>query len=347
MASVKEGILLSLGNPLLDVQSKVEKAFLDKWGLKENDAILCDDKMLPMFDDLVATYKDQIEYVAGGSAQNTMRVAQWILKKPKSVIFMGCVGKDKYGQILESKASEVGVNVVYQIHPTLLTGKCAVCIYEHNRSLCAHLAAANCFTISHLEVAKHWELVQAAQFYYVAGFHLTVCPAAILKLAQHASGENKTFCMNLSAPFICSAFKEPLLAAFPYIDVLFGNEAEAAEFAKENGINASSMEDIASQMANMPKVTEKRPRMVIITQGADPAIVAQGDKIHKFPVAVLDKSKIVDTNGAGDAFAGGFLSQLVQGKPLAACVDAGMWAAGVIIQNSGCTFPAKCDYTSK
>jgi adenosine kinase len=49
----------------------------------------------------------------------------------------------------------------------------------------------------------------------------------------------------------------------------------------------------------------------------------------------------VDTNGAGDAFVGGFLSQLVAGKDTAECVRAGNYAANVVIQRSGCTFPAK------
>ena len=48
--------------------------------------------------------------------------------------------------------------------------------------------------------------------------------------------------------------------------------------------------------------------------------------------------------GAGDAFVGGFLSQLIQGKPLADCVRAGHYASRVIIQRSGCTFPKECDF---
>lgn len=55
------------------------------------------------------------------------------------------------------------------------------------------------------------------------GFPLTVCPSAILRIAKHAN-ENKTFCMNLSAPFICQFFKDQLLSVLPYVDILFGNE---------------------------------------------------------------------------------------------------------------------------
>lgn len=53
---------------------------------------------------------------------------------------------------------------------------------------------------------------------------------------------------------------------------------------------------------------------------------------------------MVDTNGAGDAFVGGFLSQLVLEKSIAECVRAGHFAARTIIQRSGCTFPKECSY---
>jgi adenosine kinase len=58
-------------------------------------------------------------------------------------------------------------------------------------------------------------------------------------------------------------------------------------------------------------------------------------------VTRVPADKLVDTNGAGDAFVGGFLSQLVCGKDVAECVRAGSYAAGVIVQRSGCTFPDK------
>ena len=64
-------------------------------------------------------------------------------------------------------------------------------------------------------------------------------------------------------------------------------------------------------------------------------------QIQSYPVIEVPKEKLVDTNGAGDAFVGGFLSQLVAGKPVPECVRAGNFAANVCIQRSGATFPAK------
>lgn len=63
-----------------------------------------------------------------------------------------------------------------------------------------------------------------------------------------------------------------------------------------------------------------------------------------FPVLDIDQNDIVDTNGAGDAFVGGFLSALVQEQMLEECIRAGHYAAHVIIRRVGCTFPEKPDF---
>lgn len=81
---------------------------------------------------------------------------------------MGCVGKDKYSKILQDKASESGVNVRYQYHDKEPTGTCGVMITDKHRSLCANLAAANCFSPLHLEVPENNELLKIAQYIYIS-----------------------------------------------------------------------------------------------------------------------------------------------------------------------------------
>jgi adenosine kinase len=83
----------------------------------------------------------------------------------------------------------------------------------------------------------------------------------------------------------------------------------------------------------------KRSRMVVITQGADPTIVVSEGKVHEFPVIPIKSENIVDTNGAGDAFVGGFLSQLAQGKSVDVCVKGGNYLANLVIQRSGASYP--------
>ncbi|NWH93606.1 ADK kinase, partial [Aegithalos caudatus] len=176
------------------------------------------------------------------------------------------------------------------------------------------------------------------------GFFLTVSPEAVLKVAAQASANNKIFSLNLSAPFISQFYKEPMMKVMPYVDVLFGNETEAASFAREQGFETEDIKEIARKTQALPKVNTKRQRIVVFTQGKNDTILATENEVTTFPVLVSDQSEIVDTNGAGDAFVGGFLSQLVYDRPVTECIRAGHYAASVIIKRSGCTFPEKPDF---
>ncbi|XP_034165095.2 LOW QUALITY PROTEIN: adenosine kinase b [Pangasianodon hypophthalmus] len=342
--TLSENALFGMGNPLLDICAVVDKDFLDKYGLKPNDQILAEEKHKALFDELVK--KSKVEYHAGGSTQNSVKVAQWMIQEPHKVAtFFGCIGKDHFGEILKQKAAEAHVDAHYYEQNEQPTGTCAACITGDNRSLVANLAAANCYNKEkHLDLESNWSLVEKARVYYIAGFFLTVSPDSVLKVARHASAHNKIFGLNLSAPFISQFFKEPLMSVMPYVDILFGNETEAAAFAKEQGFEADDIEEIARRVQLLPKVNKNRQRIVVFTQGQYDTVATVGEKVTRFPVLDIDQNDIVDTNGAGDAFVGGFLSELVQEKSLEQCIHAGHYAANVIIRRSGCTFPEKPDF---
>lgn len=155
-----------MGNPLLDISATVDQELLSKYNMKPNDAILAEDQHKPLYGELTQQYKP--DFIAGGSVQNALRVAQWLLEKPKVTTFFGCVGDDEYSKILEKKARENGVNVKYQYHESEPTGTCAVLITGHDRSLCANLAAANHFTIDHIKKAENKKLIDMAQYYYIS-----------------------------------------------------------------------------------------------------------------------------------------------------------------------------------
>lgn len=332
-----EGVLCSIGNPLLDISAEVDQAFLDKYKLKANDAILADDSHKELFNDMVKLFK--AEYVPGGAAQNTIRIAQWLIGVPKATSFMGCIAKDRFGQILEEKVADAGVQASYMYTDSEPTGTCAVCLTGKSRSLVAYLAAANKFNSSHLDVPANWALVTKAKYYYVSGFPLTVCPDAMLRIAKHASENDKLFSMNLSAPFLCSVFKEPMSQLLPYVDIVFCNESEAAAFSEAFKLGTKDLTEIAHKIAKYRKENGNHSRMVVITQGADPTIIVHEGKAKLYPVIHIDPKDIVDTNSAGDAFVGGFLAQLVQGGSIEDCVRSANYAANYIIQQSGCQLP--------
>lgn len=338
-SSKLEGVLLGMGNPLLDISAVVDESFLDKYGVKLNNAILAEEKHIPMYKELAEKY--EVEYIAGGATQNSIRVAQWMVQIPGATGYMGCIGKDKFGQEMFKSSTASGVNVHYYEQESTPTGTCAVLVHGGERSLVANLSAANCYKSEHLKKPENWALVEKAKFIYIAGFFLTVSPESIMHVARHVAEKGKVFAMNLSAPFISEFFKEPQLEALPYVDFLFGNETEARTFAKVQGWETEDVKEIALKIAAWPKASGTHKRIAVITQGSDATVVAEDGKTTEYPVVKIPKEKLVDTNGAGDAFVGGFLSRLVQDKDIKECVRAGHYAASVIIQESGCKYPEK------
>jgi adenosine kinase len=173
-----------------------DQALLDKYGLKANDAILADpEKHMGIYEDLLQNYKAVL--IAGGAAQNTARGAQYMLA-PNSTVYIGCIGKDKYGETLEKITKDAGVKAEYLYDEKTPTGRCGVVITGDNRSMCTDLAAANNYKVEHLKQEHIWKQVENAQVFYVGGFHLTVCVPAIKALAEEAAAKNKvrshTFC---------------------------------------------------------------------------------------------------------------------------------------------------------
>ncbi|KAG9832830.1 Ribokinase-like protein, partial [Aureobasidium melanogenum] len=234
--------ILCLENPLLDIQAVGDEKLLQKYGLKSNDAILAEEKHMGLYEDLFQNYK--VDLNAGGAAQNTARGAQYILPAD-SVVFVGCVGKDKYAEKLVEANQKVGLRAVYRYDDEQPTGRCGVIITGHDRSMCTDLAAANCYKVEHLK--ENWDLVKQAKIYFVGGYHLTVSVPAIMALAEEAAAENKVFMLSLSAPFIPQFFKDQLDQTSPYWDYVVGNETEARSFAASHDLNTEDITTIVKQ----------------------------------------------------------------------------------------------------
>ena len=145
-------MLLAFGNPLLDITATCDEDFLQKYNLKANNAILAEESHLPMYPEMKAM--PHVEYCAGGSTQNSMRVfqvsiwtreidtiimlslysfwpykffCQWIIGKEKVASFMGCIGKDEDGDTIKEKSLEAGLNSVFQYSDDKPTGEMRLC----------------------------------------------------------------------------------------------------------------------------------------------------------------------------------------------------------------------------
>jgi len=333
-----EGILFGIGNPLLDISAHVEPAYLDKYHLKAGNAILAEASHLPIYEEMQKLYP--VEYIAGGAAQNSIRVAQWLLGTPRASVYVGCIGKDDNGKTLRSATEAAGVETQYLYDETAVTGTCAVLITDKERSLCTNLGAANNYKKSHIESPILQKVIERAQLYYSTGYFLTVSPDTLVHIGEHAAKNNKPFLFNLAAPFVIQFFSQQMESVLPYVDVVFSNEDEAKAFGTKYNWG-EDLKIIAQKLASWDKKNDKRPRTVIFTQGADKTVVYHDGKIHEYQPLKIAREAIVDLNGAGDAFAGGFLAGYALGKDIEQCVKAGHYAASEVIQRSGCTLPEK------
>ncbi|KAF8808190.1 Ribokinase-like protein [Phlegmacium glaucopus] len=332
--------LFCMGNPLLDMQVRDGEELLKKYGLKADDAILAEEKHAGIYDELVKEHK--VTYVAGGAAQNAARGAAYVLP-PGSVVYTGTVGDDDLAEQLKQANKREGLDQVYQVKKGEKTGACAVIITGHSRSLVTTLRIAEKFDKSHLLSPEVAPLVKNAKFYYIEGYFLTHGVESALELSSKSAAAGKTFVMNFSAPFIPQFFTKQLQEILPHTDVVIGNESEAAAWASATGLpDAKDLPAIARSIALLPKSNPSRPRIVIFTQGAHQTVLVTSDKPDSpktFQVDPLADSQLVDTNGAGDAFAGGFLGALVAGKNLDDCVLAGHALARACVQQVGPQYP--------
>jgi len=135
-----------------------------------------------------------------------------------------------------------------------------------------------------------------------------------------------------------------VLSGIEYADYVICNEDEADCFGKVNKMEGASRQDIVKAILFLKKANQKRDRIAIVTQGKDPVLVAVKNEagevtITEYAIPPLTNEELVDTNGAGDSFVGGFLSQLYQGKDIGTCVSAGIYLSREVCKMSGAVFP--------
>jgi len=327
--------ILGLGNPLLDISAEVDQAFLDKYKIKMDNAILAQKEHMPMYEELAS--KSDVIYIAGGATLNTVRMAQWASAgRPGITGYIGCIGKDKFGKELQDAVARDGVQPNFMITEEVETGTCAIAIKNTERSMVANLAAANSYSKSHFD-AKGQAMAYRAKVIYSCGFFLTVSPETMLECAKITCKTGAIYSLGLAAPFVVEHFAKPFHEVLAYTDLVFGSIEEAGHYAKVNDLKDKSCGGICKYFAGLPFKKKGRHRTVVLTQGSEKTCLARSDGLYmEVPVVKLDKKHIVDCNAAGDCFVGGFLSALVDGKSYQECIEMGHRCSRFIIQQSGC-----------
>ncbi|KAH8312758.1 hypothetical protein KR044_012665 [Drosophila immigrans] len=334
MTDLPQGTLIGFGNPLLDI-TKITKdnSILEKYGLARNAAIIAEEKHIQLFQEL--SEMDDIIYSAGGACQNSMRIFQWIINQPFCGYFVGAIGTDHFGKTLDEKATADGLRVLFQQRAEAPTGTCACIINGSNRSLVANLGAAALFSEDWLKDEANICYIKNAQYYYITGFFLAVNPPTVLHVAKHSSENNRTFVFNLSAVFVPEKLKVQMDEILPLTDIVIGNKQEMLAFADTHNWNNKDIVDVGRRIQSLPKCN-KRSRIVMITDAVCPVLCFQeNNTVVEYPVPKVEDKDIVDTNGCGDAFVGGFLSQLVQQMPIDFCIRTGIFASQKVIRVVG------------
>ena len=128
-----------------------------------------------------------------------------------------------------------------------------------------------------------------------------------------------------------------LQQVLPYIDIVIGNESEAEAWASATGLpDKNDLAAVAKAIALLPKSNPARPRIAIVTHGPKSTTVvssAEPDNAKVYAVTPLTNDQIVDTNGAGDAFAGGFMGAWISGKSIDECIEVGHKMGAMCVQS--------------
>ena len=256
---------------------------------------------------------------SGGSASNTIFGIASLGGHPA---FSGKVADDDLGRIYVDDARKGGVTFqAPQLKGGVGTGRCMVFVTpDAQRTMIVYLGAANTFGPADIQP----DCAKNAQITYLEGYLFDNAPTqeAFRQTARIAHEAGKKVAMTLSDSFCIERHRDAFDAFLRSgVDILFCNEAELSALYKAPTLQ----ESIA--------VAQKICPLVIATRGAQGVTVASKDGMFDAPATPV--LKVIDTTGAGDLFAAGFLFGLTHGKELKECARIGAVAAAEIISHFG------------
>lgn len=338
--------IIAIGNPIVDISAEVEKESLEKYHLAWGATVFVDEYNIGFYNDLES--RPRVTYIPGGSIQNTLRVTSWCLGMQKdlkdqfSITMLGAVGNDSYKEKIINSLKLSGVVPLLQNIPNLETSRCGVAIYKKERCLLPQIRASNQLSMDF--ITQHADEIDKNDCILIEGYFLQERFELCQKLCQDFSNNDKYIILTFSAVFMVQAHREKIQEIANYANMIVANMDELREFTKSRG---DDYKDIFEKAA---KSLAQKDRLFVVTNGSKESLVVKFDYnkgtldyiIQSFP-NVMKIEDIVDLNGAGDAFLGGFLSEFMKGSPLEVCSRKGNDVASIILKNVGCTFPKTLD----
>ena len=260
-----------------------------------------------------------ISYVGGGSAANT---AAWLTRVGVDSVFIGAIGDDAAGQSQLESLHTLGVDVRFRVDRTRPTGTCLVLVAPTGERTMVPDPGAN-LALEEFDVPTDE---------FAPGDHLHVSGYALLRdsrdAALHALSAAVAAGMTVSVGAASAAPLEvlgsaPFLKLLPAETLLFANEKEAAVLSGADG----SAVQLARALAG-------DGRQVVVTAGSGEAVWADGSEHATMAAEPLDRPEL-DTTGAGDAFAAGFLAARARDAVPAVCLRDGHALAAAACRTTG------------
>lgn len=314
--------VVGIGSPLVDVLAEVDEAEVARAGLARGSMTLVD---LSRAEEIHALMRDTRE-VSGGSAANTMA---GIAALGGGAGFVGKLADDRLGRLFveDIRASGVAFDPLDPADPEAGppeargTGRCLVLVTgDAERTMATHLGAA--VTIGPADVPE--DLVGRAAVVYLEGYLWDLPPAKealrrAIRVAREADG---AVALSLSDPFCVERHQRGFLDLLrDDLDVLFANEEEIVALFGARSLEAAL--DAAEETGVLVAVTLGARGSVAVTAGGRVAVPAA-------PVR-----EVVDTTGAGDLYAAGFLHGLATGGDPERCARLGSLCAAEVISHLG------------
>jgi len=306
--------VVGIGNAIVDVLSFADEKLINAHGLTKGSMTLVDESRSEML------YKQMGPTTAcsGGSVANTLA---GMASLGARTAFIGKVKHDQLGTIFKHDMHAFGVTfTTSMLERGPATANCLVYVTpDAQRTMATYIGA--CSRVSETDIDQ--AIIEQSAVTYIEGYlwDTETAKAAIRKAIKHARAANRKIAFTLSDIFCVDRHRDEFLQIIGDVDIVFANEAELKSLYQIDDIDAA----LAKVKGVCPIVTVTRSEKgsTVLT----PHLV---EHIDAAPVA-----RIIDTTGAGDLFASGFLFGLTRGWDLAACATLGNRCAAEIITQVG------------
>ena len=306
--------VLTIGNALVDVLAYADDDFVTRTGIELGAMTMVDEARS---DEIYAEMGPATE-ISGGSAANT---ASGVASFGGRAAYIGRVSDDAFGKVFSHDLRSVGVHFETPLAVTgSPTGRCLVIVTpDAERTLCTFLGAGAELDESYIDEA----VVASSAVTYLEGYvwDPPAAKEAVRRAAAIAHEADRRVALTLSDPFCVERHREEFLELIERdIDILFANEHEVTMLYEVDTFD-EALHRVRGHCA-----------IAALTRGPQGSVIVAGDDIHVIDAPPVD---VIDTTGAGDLYAAGFLYGLTHGHELATCGRLASLAAAEVISHLG------------